>query len=154
MSDPKDSQPSRPPCSDPEARQFDFWIGEWDCTWEGGRATNRIEAIMGGCVILERFDGRPGLELDGMSVSVWNPVLRRWQQTWVDSWGSYFALTGEFRDGRMGLSCADTREAGTMLRMLFENITADGLDWSWSRSGDAGATWEPLWELRYSRRSP
>ena len=49
------------PCSAPEARQFDFWLGEWDLTWgKDGRGKNVITSIYDGCVIQERFDGRPG----------------------------------------------------------------------------------------------
>jgi hypothetical protein len=42
------------------ARDFDFWLGDWDVSWgEGERGTNVTEAIFGSKVILERFDGRP-----------------------------------------------------------------------------------------------
>ena len=31
----------------PEARQFDFWIGDWDATWgEDQRGTNRVRSIL------------------------------------------------------------------------------------------------------------
>ena len=37
-----------PPCSGPEHRQFDFWVGEWDVTQPDGTpaGTNRIEIIL------------------------------------------------------------------------------------------------------------
>ena len=58
MSDANPSSAS--PCSTPEARQFDFWLGEWDVSWgDGQHSTNRVEATLGGCVIQENFDGRP-----------------------------------------------------------------------------------------------
>jgi hypothetical protein len=71
-----------------EARQFDFWIGDWDAHWgDGARGTNIIRAVLDDAVILENFDGRPGTPLLGMSVSVYNAALGKWQQTWVDNQG-------------------------------------------------------------------
>ena len=61
------------PCSLPEARQFDFWIGQWDLTWgESGRGTNRITAVLDDCVIRENFDGTPSMPLKGWSVSTYD----------------------------------------------------------------------------------
>ncbi|MDQ3929052.1 MAG: hypothetical protein M3328_07890, partial [Chloroflexota bacterium] len=54
-----------------EARQFDFWLGEWDCTWgDGQRGSNHVQAIMGGFVVLENFNGEPAMPFHGISVSV------------------------------------------------------------------------------------
>ena len=91
------------PCSTPEARQFDFWLGEWDLTWgEDGRGSNRITTRYGGCVIEENFNGAPSMEFQGMSVSTYNPKNQKWQQTWVDSQGSYIHLTGELAESMIG----------------------------------------------------
>jgi hypothetical protein len=36
--------------------QFDFWLGEWDCTWaEDGKGSNRVERILDGKIIQENF---------------------------------------------------------------------------------------------------
>jgi hypothetical protein len=140
-------------CSAPEAKQFDFWIGEWDCTWEeDGRGSNSIRPAFDGCVIEEQFDGSPALDFRGMSVSVYCPALGRWQQTWVDTEGNYFDLTGGMADGNMILACDDTRTPGR-LRMVFSNIEADSLDWRWERSEDGERTWKCLWAIRYRRKN-
>lgn len=144
--------PSTAPCSAEEARQLDFWIGEWDCEWDGGRCSNRVEAALGGCVILESFEGRPGLDLQGMSMSLYDVTIGKWRQTWADSWGNWFDLVGEFRDGRMELYADEPRHRGARLRMLFDDIEHDRFRWTWSRSHDDGITWDLLWELRYTRR--
>jgi hypothetical protein len=89
----------------PGARQFDFWLGEWDLTWaEGGKGTNCIRAIMDDHVILEQFDGSPTVPFQGMSVSTYNSQLGKWQQTWVDNQGNYLDFTGGCQDGKMILS--------------------------------------------------
>lgn len=38
------------PCSAPEIKQFDFWVGDWNLTWaDTMHGNNRIEKIMDGC---------------------------------------------------------------------------------------------------------
>ncbi len=44
-------------CSSPEAKQFDFWIGNWNLTWNDTLyGTNHIEKILGSCTIQENFN--------------------------------------------------------------------------------------------------
>jgi len=141
------------PCSAPEARQFDFWLGEWDLAWgEDGRGRNKITTRYNGCVIEENFDGAPTMDFKGMSVSTYNPQIHKWQQTWVDSQGSYIHLVGEFKDGRMVLVNQPTASSGKVLfRMVFYNIQQNSLDWDWERSEDGGDSWQPRWRIHYQR---
>jgi hypothetical protein len=37
------------------------------------------------------------------------------------------------------------------LRMVFCEIEADSFRWLWERSKDGGATWDPAWEIAYTR---
>ena len=74
--------------------ELDFWLGSWDVRWEGGAGTNDITRELGGKVVVERFAGRPALELQGLSVSVFDAEADLWRQTWVDDQGGYFALAG------------------------------------------------------------
>ena len=85
------------PAPPPEARQFDFWIGEWDLTWEGGgTGTDVVRAVLDDFVIVQEFDGsNPALR--GMSVSAYDARRAKWQQTWVDNQGSYLTLVGGMR---------------------------------------------------------
>ena len=138
------------------ARQFDFWLGEWDCSWsdDSGRhlGTNSVYLDLGGCVVVENFDGRPSLDFQGLSFSVYDRKARCWKQTWVDSQGDYLDFAGGFADGVMELrrtgECDDT---GSVFRMRWENIERDSFDWSWQRSDDGGDTWLSLWEIEYTR---
>jgi hypothetical protein len=134
------------------ARQFDFWLGEWDCAWRSDGlehvGTNSVYADLGGTVVVENFDGRPSLDLQGLSLSVYDRKAQRWKQTWVDSDGTYLAFVGGFEDGAMELR----REAGgAVFRMRWEHIEPNAFDWSYARSDDGGETWTPLWEIGYSR---
>ena len=134
------------------ARQFDFWLGEWDCSWHADGlehvGTNSVYADLGGMVLVENFDGRPSLDFQGLSYSVYDRAAQRWRQTWVDSEGTYLDFAGCFEDGAMELR----RSAGdTLFRMRWENIEPNAFDWSYARSEDGGETWSPLWEIGYSR---
>ncbi len=143
-------------CTAAEARQFDFWLGEWEVTWDGGRGTNRVDRVLDDCVVRERFDGSgpEGNGLVGTSLSTWSPQLRKWRQTWVDNQGGYLDFEGGMESGKMVLSREARREGVVFLqRMVWHNIRQDSLDWNWERSDDDGKTWKPLWKIRYTRRS-
>ena len=139
----------------PEARQFDFWIGDWDATWgEDQRGTNRVRSILEDAVILENFDGTPGTPLRGMSVSTYNAAIGKWQQTWVDNQASYLDFVGEWQGDRMALQRAATIDGRRCLqRMVWYNIALDQFDWNWERSDDDGQTWHVLWKIHYSRKT-
>ena len=134
------------------ARQFDFWLGEWDCSWQADgvehAGTNSVYADLGGMVIVENFDARPSLDYQGLSYSVYDRPAQSWKQTWVDSQGTYLDFVGRFEDGVMELR----RSADDALfRMRWENIEPNRFDWSYQRSDDHGDTWTAIWEIGYSR---
>jgi hypothetical protein len=89
---------AQPPCATADYRAFDFWIGTWDVIQNGEPAgVNRIEAIDGGCALLERWTSARG-NFTGHSLNSFNRVDGRWHQTWVDSSGTLLKLAG----GRQG----------------------------------------------------
>jgi hypothetical protein len=133
---------------------FDFWLGTWDVSWgeDGATGRNVITRTFDGRVVQERFDGRPGAELQGMSVSVYDAPRDRWLQTWVDDQGNYFALEGAMRDGEMVLVCdRHSGEERLVYRMRFHDLADDSFTWSWERSADGGETYDLAWRLAYRR---
>ena len=143
------------PCSSPEASQFDFWMGDWELTWnDTSKGTNQITKIMNGCTLHENFFD-PALNYKGESWSVYNPAKKMWQQTWVDNGGGYIALTGNFENGEMKLSTQprkmpDGKEQ--IARMVFYNIAPNNFDWRWESTTDNGATWKTNWLIHYKRK--
>lgn len=134
------------------ARQFDFWLGEWDCRWHADGlehvGTNSVYADLGGMVLVENFDARPSLDYQGLSYSVYDRLAQCWKQTWVDSEGTYLDFTGRFEGGVMELR----RSADDVVFLMrWENIEPNRFDWSYQRSEDGGDTWTALWEIGYSR---
>ncbi|HET9259147.1 MAG TPA: DUF1579 family protein [Acidimicrobiia bacterium] len=150
------------PCSTPEARQLDFWLGEWDLTWPAeqmggaqgdlGRGRNSITRLFDDCVIEENFM-TDDASYRGHSVSVYDVSAGVWRQTWVDSAGGYLWLTGGEVDGQMILSTEPVeKEAGVAVnRMVFADVETDSLEWVWQRSDDGGSNWTDLWNISYRR---
>jgi hypothetical protein len=152
------AQAQQPPqgCDSPESKQFDFWVGEWDLTFQNegkpAHSRNHITKILDGCALLEEFRGPPGTPLEGRSLSSFDRATHRWKQTWTDNTASYLDFTGGFADGRMVLA----REAGPegkrfLQRMVWQDIRADSLTWLWQRSDDGGKSWKTNWQIEYRR---
>jgi hypothetical protein len=135
-----------------ELRQFDFWLGEWKLTWEGGEGRNVIKSELDGRVIVERFDGRPAIPLRGISVSVYDVGAGVWRQTWADSNGRYLDFVGGMRDRDMDLRRAGRHEGEPgLFRMLWHEISADSLRWNWEFTTDGGKAWQTVWAIAYER---
>src|SRR5438477_12957898 len=91
------------PCTLPQQKQLEFWVGEWDLTWPGekqgeiGRGTNRIQRVLDTCVVEENFSAESTGHLRGISVSIFDTRAGKWKQTWVDNEGGYLDFVGEFK---------------------------------------------------------
>jgi hypothetical protein len=120
-------------CSTSEHRALDFWVGEWDVSWEGGQGSNSITKILSGCAVEENFQGGPSTNnLIGRSISTYSNG--QWRQTWVDNQNGYFTLSGG-------------------VEMVFEDIEQDSFVWRWQRRSGPDAPWSDAWVIRYRRRS-
>ena len=132
-------------CNAPEFRQFDFWQGEWNVTSQGQPAGHsRIEAILGGCAILENWRGAKGNE--GKSFNTYNVSAGHWEQYWVDGSGTPLHLRGGLVDGRMVLSGqqpkANPQTGLTQRERITWTPNADGsVRQLWETSDDDGKTW-------------
>lgn len=154
-----EGQNNNPPCSLAEARQFDFWVGEWNAFWSDSlRGSNRIEKMFGNCTIQENFMD-PKTNYLGKSWSVYNSNHKIWQQTWVDNNGGYIHLTGGMTGDSMILRTAEQKvpsnvsPTGRMIsRMVYYNIKPNSFDWSWEASTDGGMKWTPSWQIHYERK--
>jgi len=144
---------AEPPCSDPNHRGFDFWLGEWNVYRPDGTlaGTNRIEREYGGCVVHERYDGAKGYR--GESLNVWDASRGVWHQTWVDDQGLLLLLEGGIRDGAMVL---EGRAPGPGGERLEHRITwtpnPDGSVRQHWESRAPGGPWSTAFDGTYRRR--
>jgi hypothetical protein len=150
------------PCNSAEARQLDFWLGEWDLSWPAEQAggepgetmtgTNRLTKLFGDCVIEENF-ATSDESYHGRSLSVFDPNVGLWRQTWVDSQGAYLVFTGGMEGSEMILSTTPVADGDQVIvnRMVFSDITPTSLYWRWQRTTDAGVKWSDRWTITYQR---
>ncbi|MEA2675135.1 MAG: hypothetical protein QOI92_2327 [Chloroflexota bacterium] len=139
-----------------DGTELDFWLGEWQVSWDGGHGTNRVTRILGDQVLLEEFEEAPPAHgtppLDGRSWSVFDPARGLWRQTWVDNQGSYLDLVGETVDGCFAFErAAPERGPAARQRMVFRDVEPSRFRWTWESSPDDGATWVTRWEIAYTR---
>ena len=145
-------------CDQPEARQFDFWLGEWNMFWGEGQntetGTNSITSELRECMIEENFVS-DGLDpFVGRSISVYDARVGRWKQTWTDNRGGYLDFVGGWEGDRMLLAREVISDSLQFTqRMVWYNITKSSLEWKWERSDDHGESWQLLWHISYSRQN-
>jgi hypothetical protein len=154
------TSPPAPSCADPAYRQLDFWVGDWDATFDAGggqtgHATNRIARDeYGDCVISEHF-AQPDIGYVGGSYSMYDNQTGQWRQTWVDNQGSLFVLTGGPVTGQpysFELKTVDVRgPAKVFKRMIWQDVKPDSFTWRWQSQEPDGA-WKDAWVLKYQRR--
>jgi tetratricopeptide (TPR) repeat protein len=112
------------PCEDiAAAREFDFWIGNWEVRLADGTliGNNSISRSDGGCAILEQWSGAGGST--GTSMTYFQPSRDQWRQLWVGSNGTLIDISGGMRDGQMYLE-------GTIEYFAQERIEAFRGTWS------------------------
>lgn len=143
------------PCSAPEHRQFDFWIGDWVVTGPDGEKAgeNTIEPILGGCVLRESWRGESGSV--GRSFNMYWQRGGEWRQTWVDGAGGRLDLAGGLdADGRMVLAgTMPGRDGSPLLHEIAWTPRDDGtVEQRWRVSRDGGESWENVFVGIYRRR--
>lgn len=145
-------QSSAPPCSAPEHRQFDFWLGTWRVVDAGGtfQGTNRIEAVLDGCALEESWTGASGTR--GHSFNIYSAGRGGWHQTWVDDRGLLLLLDGGLEDGSMVLEGTTPLAGGGTLhhRITWTPLPDGRVRQHWQTSRDGGATWGDAFDGYYS----
>ncbi len=148
--------PQPEPCSTPEFRQMDFWIGDWEVSNPKGEVvgTNRIEQILCSCVIMENWKGKGGSV--GHSFNIYNQLTKRWEQTWVDNQGNVIYFHGQWDEdaGELVYFCETLDPTGGPLwyQMIFTPHKDGSVNQVWKASVDAGRTWDLLFDGTYRKK--
>ena len=141
-------------CDEPERRQFDFWLGEWDVHDPEGKLAgrNRITALFDGCALREEWEGASGFR--GTSLNAWSLHTGQWHQTWTDSSGLLLQLNGGLRNGVMVLE-GEAPLPGQCERTLRHRISwsplegePDRLRQHWEVVAPDGS-WQTVFDGRY-----
>jgi hypothetical protein len=149
------------PCSRPEYRQFDFWIGEWEAFGKNGQKAgdSKISLILDSCIILEEWTSATinrGIRYAGKSFNTYNANTKQWQQTWVDNaGGSNEYLKGKFEDNKIIYSSSPfsfNKDTMAIRKMTFTNLSQDKLRQHGEISKDNGVSWVTEYDLEYRRK--
>jgi hypothetical protein len=131
-------------------RQFDFWIGDWDAFDVDNPnkvvARARVTRILGGCVLLEDYQGADGHF--GQSFTIFDSSRNRWHQTWVTNQGTLLMIEGGLEDGKMVLRGADLTK-NNVTRQVRGTWWAvpEGVQETAVISTDGGKTWTQWFDL-------
>ena len=122
-----------PVCTAQEARQFDFWVGEWDVYVRGALGgRNLITKEHGGCALVEHWAATGGPST-GTSVNFYDPARGKWHQTWAGSGGGFLLLDGGWNGERMVLE-GDRKQGDAMVK--------NRISWQPLPGGHVRQTWE------------
>ncbi len=143
-----------------QAREFDFWIGEWDAFVRGTTnlaGQSKIERASGGCMILENWTSVGSSPFNGKSMNFVDPVSGKWKQIWVGSGQTPNAtefINGEYSDGAMRFDFETTTPKGTkqLVHFHFYNQGADQVRQFHETSDDGGKTWITTYDFIYVRK--
>jgi hypothetical protein len=145
------------PCmSNPKAREFDFWIGEWDVYATGSKVLqghSLIQQVSGGCLILENW-ASVGAPYNGKSMNFIDSA-GNWRQVWMGTDGSVGEFTnGQYRDKAMNFTFRTTAPDGKMLsgRFTFFNQGPAQVRQLQETSSDEGKTWKTVYDFTYIRK--
>jgi hypothetical protein len=136
------------------ARDFDFWVGQWDVLGPQGRhvGTNSVTELLDGKAVAEHWHGAGGVE--GHSLNAYDASAGRWHQTWVDSSGGVLLLNGGLVDGAMVLEGVVTPGPGGpgQRQRITWSPEQDGVRQHWETSDDDGTSWQTAFDGHYRRR--
>ncbi len=140
------------PCTSPESRQFDFWVGKWEVFPAGHPDTkvadSLIETLYGNCAIRENWMPLKGP--GGGSLNAWIPDKKTWRQTWLDV-GGFADFTGGWNGTAMVIEGVwpQPGHPAQMTRMTYTPHTDGSVEQSGVTSDDGGKTWATSFDLIY-----
>ena len=152
---------SQKPCSQPEYRQFDFWLGEWEAFGLNGQKAgdSKISLILDSCIILEEWTSASvsqGIRYAGKSFNTYNAATKQWQQTWVDNaGGSNEYLLGKFDNNKIIYNSSPfpfNKDTMAIRKMTFTNLSSVKLRQHGEISKDNGVNWATEYDLEYRRK--
>lgn len=149
------SAQTAPPAPPSEARQFDFWIGEWEVFSPDGKKAgeNVIEKMADGWGLLENWTGAGGYT--GKSLNTWMPHKKQWQQFWIGVGGALELSGGLNGKGEMVLAGRTTGRDGreTVNRITWTPNPDGTVRQHWQTSIDAGAAWTTVFDGLYRKKA-
>ena len=145
------------PCfNNRRAREFDFWLGEWNVFVTGTdvyAGHSLIQKISGGCAILENWNSAIS---EGKSLNFIDDSSSKWKQVWIGSYpnGKQDFVNGEYTDSAMRFSFTTRDAQGNTVqgRFIFFNEGPAQVRQLNETSADGGKTWTTNYDFTYKRK--
>jgi len=137
-----------------EAKQFDFFVGEWNAFNPQGRpvGSSVIQRIANGCGVLENW--RDGFGNEGKSINFYDPGDKRWHQYWMGSNGVPLRYAGISTDGAIRYEAEANAASGakTLARLTFFKVDENTVRQLAENSTNGGKTWNVGYDFKYVRK--
>jgi tetratricopeptide (TPR) repeat protein len=144
----------RKPCMYlPEARQFDFWVGDWDVFNLAGQkvGTNLIQMFASGCGVMENWTDTVGGS--GKSINYYDAGTQKWYQHWIGSGGGALRYAGNFKENAMYFEGETvTNGTKTLNKLTFFKMDENTVRQLAESSTDEGKTWTVNYDFKYVRK--
>jgi len=147
------------PCmTNPHAREFDFWVGEWIVFATGTKTLqgrSSIQRVSGGCLILENWTSA-NYPYNGKSMNFLDST-GKWQQVWVgasETRGPNIFVNGRYEDNAMRFDfiAQDQNARYVKGRFTFFNQGPNQVRQLQETSADDGKTWQTVYDFTYIRK--
>jgi hypothetical protein len=148
---------------------FDFLFGSWhvhnryrmgrlrhSTEWIEFGARAEVQPLLDGLGNLDRYRFvRDGVDIEGVTLRLFDPATGRWSIHWADSAhpGTLLPpMVGKF-DGDVGRFFGEESVDGkaVLCRFLWTRAGASSPRWEQAFSDDAGETWETNWIMTFTR---
>lgn len=134
-----------------EARQLDFWLGDWVVTTASGEVlgTSTVSTDLSGCLLEERFETSKGYQ--AVSFAAFDYWEKQWYRTYIDNRGEQVRLNGTFDGDAVTLTGVEggPGESGDLLQRATITPTDGGVHQSLDVSRDGGDSWKHAVDLIY-----
>lgn len=144
-----------PAATDPENRQFDFWLGDWAITDPNGssEASSRVSLALGQYLVVENWDD--GRSHKGENLFAYNADDKTWHGMFADNQGRVHVFTGKVSGGLAEFYGPSRGPAGEAVlnRIRVVRLAPDRVEQSWEKSTDNGGSWTVVFKGEYSRKA-
>jgi hypothetical protein len=153
---PASAAPDEPCATNAEARQLDYWLGDWtiNVPGQGPSATSKVYLELEKCLVVESWQGEK--DHRGMNMFAYASGEKSWRGMFVDNRGrAHIFDRGTVESGSaefIGSSRGPNGEA-ILNRIRVVRLAGGKVEQSWDKSTDNGATWTNQFRLEYSRKS-
>jgi hypothetical protein len=142
--------------ANPNRRQLDFWLGNWNVTFPGmpSTASSKVYLDLDKCLLIETWDGGKGHS--GKNFLAYSPDDNRWHGMFADNQGRVHIFEGKIENGSAEFTGPSRGSNGETIlnRIKVRRVSDTQVQQSWEKSTDNGATWALEFRGEYARQNP